>query len=368
MKQLLISSFMLAFGYSLVASPYPDLEEVKKTYKQTYTVNANTVVDISNKYGEIKFEDTPGNTISIVVVATVKASSKSRAEEALDNIKIYFAGTNSLVSAKTEIDKSNSSSWSNWFGGINLIYKIDYYIKCPSKLVLNLTNKYGDIVLPNWNNNINVNLAYGDLNTKNINGNITISDSYSELYIGDVKGNLTVQSKYSDYVINTANNTNITMDYGDITAQSLGNTVLDVDYSDVLLGKTLDLKVESDYSDLKVDGCGEFAGSGDYSDFIIGSVSKNLTNRQTYGSLSISNATTTSGAYKITTSYTDVSIGGLENYSLNFVGKYCNPELSSGFNYTSKDKSNSSYSLIGKKGSGKVSIAMMCTYGEFTLR
>jgi hypothetical protein len=365
MKKLLIFSTLLLADICFASAPI--LEEVKKTFKQSYTINGNTVIEISNKYGEVKFEDTPGNTISITVVATVKASSKSRSEEALSNINVIFSGTSNLVSAKTEIEQTKSS-WSSWFGSDNISYRIDYYIKCPSKQVINVTNKYGNIILPTWNNKANITVAYGGLNAPKVVGPLTVTDSYSDLIIGDVAGALTIKSKYSEYELGSARSLSMIMDYGDLKATSLGNANIDVDYSDIEIGKMNDLTVDCDYSDIIVSSCGDFIANGDYSDFVLGALSKSLTSTQRYGSLKVTNAIQATGPIKVNGSYTDVSITGVDDYTLTFSGRYCTPNVGAGFNYTLKDKSGSSYSLNGKSGSGKIPVNVSMSYGSFNFR
>jgi hypothetical protein len=365
MKKLLIFSTLLLADICFASAPI--LEEVKKTFKQSYTINGNTVIEISNKYGEVKFEDTPGNTISITVVATVKASSKSRSEEALSNINVIFSGTSNLVSAKTEIEQTKSS-WSSWFGSDNISYRIDYYIKCPSKQVINVTNKYGNIILPTWNNKANITVAYGGLNAPKVVGPLTVTDSYSDLIIGDVVGALTIKSKYSEYELGSARSLSMIMDYGDLKATSLGNANIDVDYSDIEIGKMNDLTIDCDYSDIMVSSCGDFIANGDYSDFVLGALSKSLTSTQRYGSLKVTNAIQATGPIKVNGSYTEVSITGVDDYTLTFSGRYCTPNVGAGFNYTLKDKSGSSYSLNGKSGSGKIPVNVSMSYGSFNFR
>ena len=119
--------------------------EKTKTIKKEFSVNADALLEIKNKYGNVDVVSWSENRIVIVVTITTSGNDEGKVEDKLDDITVDFESSSSHVSAVTRIGNS-SSSWFNW-GKNNVNYKIDYTVKMPVTNNANLVNDYGSISL-----------------------------------------------------------------------------------------------------------------------------------------------------------------------------------------------------------------------------
>ncbi|HNX67804.1 MAG TPA: hypothetical protein PKH02_13040, partial [Bacteroidales bacterium] len=114
-------------------------EEVSKDYHKEFTPGPNSTLSITNKFGDVVTETWADNKIVIDVKVTVEQSSREKAEKIIQLISINFAETGNDFSAETDFDEDFSSmKWGNNH------FSIDYNIKMPANVNLNITNKYGN--------------------------------------------------------------------------------------------------------------------------------------------------------------------------------------------------------------------------------
>lgn len=276
--------------------------EKTKTIKKEFAVNADALLKINNRYGNIDIISWSENRIVIEVRITAKGNDAERVEERLDDITVLFEADRNEVYAKTIIGKSKSSSWFSWTNKKNVHYKINYRIKMPITNSTNLTNDYGNISL------------------NELKGNARINCDYGALSIGDLYGYK--NSIYIDYAgsstIGLINGGSIDADYSKFTVERAGKIKLNANYTTSIFENVKALNYSCDYGSLKIYKAASVVGNGDYLSTRLGTILKKVEIDADYGSIRIEDLADGFESVNINSNYTGIKIGTPKNSSFTF--------------------------------------------------
>jgi len=298
--QFIIAIFMVLPMLSM-ANPIKkkwDYEKTK-TIKKDFDVNADALLNIKNKYGNVDVVSWNQNRIEIEVIITVSGNNESKVIERLSKINVNFENSRSAVSAKTSIE-NKSKNWYN--SGNKMNYEINYKVKVPVTNSVDLNNDYGTISLNEIKGRAEINCDYGKITTKELmSGNNIINFDYTNnSYFEYIKGGK-INADYSGFTIGKTESLTIVADY----TKSHVEIAEDINYN-------------CDYGGLTIDKVNNVTGNGDYLTTKIGDVYKNIEIKGDYGSLKINNMTDNAGDINIESDYMNITIGYASNYSFNF--------------------------------------------------
>jgi hypothetical protein len=225
---------LLAINAGVAHAQQDRYNEKQKTFTQSYPLLAADKISLRNKYGDTRIKAWDKNEVKVDVAIEVKSNSAERAQELLDAITVSHSKTEGLVQFKTEI-KSMSGSWSGR-GNRFQSMEINYTVYMPVTNNLHIAHAYGDVELPNYEGNTDIQVQYGDFAGGALNGsNNELDVSYGSVNLRSIK-NGDINVKYSGC---------------DIDKMS-GTTDIDLAYcSDVNLGidnSTGDVKLKNAYS------------------------------------------------------------------------------------------------------------------------
>lgn len=267
--------------------------EKTKSLKKEYTVNADALLKINNKYGNVDVTSWDGNKIIIEVKITVSGNDEDKVMKRLEMIDVDFEGSRSLVSAKTIIEKK-SSTWSwNWGRKSNVNYQINYKVKVPVTNNINLKNDYGNVYLNEIRGDANINCDYGKI-------------IIGELHSNNNKINIDYCSAST---ISRMNGGSINADYSKFTVENAGNIDLNADYTTSVFEKIKTLDYNCDYGSLKVNNASSVIGNGDYLTTRLGSISKKVAITSDYGSIRIEELRDGFDSVEINGDYCGIKIG-----------------------------------------------------------
>lgn len=276
--------------------------EKSKTIKKEYTVNADALLKIDNKYGNIDVISWDGNRVEIEVKITVSGNDEDKVIKRLSMIDVEFEASRSEVSAKTVIEKK-SSSWSwGWGKNNNVNYKINYKVKMPVTNDADLRNDYGNITL------------------NELEGDGSINCDYGSIIIGDLHSN---NNKINiDYTNNSTiglmNGGSINADYSKLTIEEAGTVNLNADYTTTIFEDVKTLDYNCDYGSLKIEKGENIEGDGDYLTLKMGTISKAAKIDADYGSVRIEKLLAGFSLVDIDGSYTGIKIGVPKEKGFNF--------------------------------------------------
>lgn len=276
--------------------------EKTKTIKKEFDVNADALLTIKNKYGNVDVISWDQNRVEIEVTITVSGNNESKVIDRLSKINVNFENSRSAVSAKTSIENS-SKGWYNSNNKMN--YQINYKVKVPVTNSVDLNNDYGTITL------------------NEIKGKAEISCDYGKILIGSLyHENNSINIDYtSDSEIELMNGGTINADYSKFRIEKAKNIDLNADYTDSEFGQMEDLKFACDYGKLVVDRANNIDGNGDYLTIRLGTVYKNLSIDADYGGIKVDKLMKGFSNVRIHSDYAGIKIGMDNDISFNFIGK-----------------------------------------------
>jgi len=240
-KSIAALTFVLFLGLQVFAG---GLEEYKKEYHESYNVNSDVILNVSNKYGFVKIVTGETDQVTIDVKITVEAKNQEKAQKVFNQIIIDISGSESEVSAITTI-KNNSK-----FKELS----IDYTITMPVSGNLKATNKFGSFYLNEINGSSKIYVAYGSADIGNLNSKT--NDLTVKFGSGKVKyaHYLNYTTQYSAAKVGRAKLLNLNNQYGGVDVGEVGRMEFTNAYGDADLGTIVELKIKTKFGDVDVEG------------------------------------------------------------------------------------------------------------------
>lgn len=206
-------------------------QELTKEWSKTYAVDADATLSVNNKFGDIVLTTWDQNTIEVKVTITVEDGSEKSAQKTLDAISIQDKSSKSRVELKTDMDSKGNSG--------NRELSIDYEIKAPASLHLELKNAFGGISVPN------------------IQGSVALDVSYGSFKAGvlSAKENALIFN-FSNGIIEQFGGGSITFNYGTLDIDDCKTSVIKSSFSTINLDAVTDLTLDSQYDKVSIDQAG----------------------------------------------------------------------------------------------------------------
>lgn len=319
--------------------------EYTKQFRRGWTKSSVTALKITNKFGEIKINDTGGDSVTIKVVITVDNPSSGKAKELMNMIQVDFQKSGGLVSAETRIEDSFRSKQK---------FSIDYLINVPKDRELNITNRYGSVTV-------------NELDAK---GSFAIS--YGSMTAGKMKapaGNpVRISISYGKADLETINEAVMEFRYSKLYAGEINQLTLNSRYSDINLTKTGSLTLDSKYDAVSTDEVDDLKSVSKYTNYKVGLLTGSVDLDTGYGSVRISRVDARFDRIKIVNSYGGINIGLNElNYRLQAVCDYCELNYPDSRYKGNRIRDNHRFSLDGNVGAGGGSVSITSRYGGVKL-
>lgn len=204
-----------------------DVVEKVKNYSKSYSVDGNDKLVINNTYGKVTVNTWAKNEFKVDVQIKAYANEEEDAQKMLDNISITDSKENSVISFKTNIERTQNNNgnnfWGTWFSnGKSNTRKseINYIIYMPAKSQLQISNRYGATILPDLQGKLIIDNSYGSLTGKNL------SNPANEIKV-----------RYGSANIENLGSSNLTVSYGSLNLGEADKLNADVSYSSAKIGK-----------------------------------------------------------------------------------------------------------------------------------
>jgi hypothetical protein len=257
-----LSNYISLLTVTLIILPWIALnaQDFTKTYDGKYDVDKGAVLVIENKFGDVKCMTWDQNSVSILVTVKVEASNQERANKVFDKIEVTLNGSRTRVEGSTEVGNISNSDFS-----------INYDIKLPKWINIDLTNQFGDIYIDEIDGTSKIRLEYGAMEANALNGlqnNLTIKFSDGEAgFIKDGKvsleyseweskgaENLEIYSRFSELNFDKIAKLNLDSQYDEVNFETAGEVICVSKFSELNFGKINgDFDFDIEYGELDVD-------------------------------------------------------------------------------------------------------------------
>jgi hypothetical protein len=205
-----------------------EVKEKVKNYSKSYSVDGNDKLVINNTYGKVTVNTWAKNEVKVDVQIKAYANEEDDAQKMLDNISITDSKENSVISFKTNIERTNNNNngnnfWGTWFSnGKSNTRKseINYTIYMPAKSQLQISNRYGATILPDLQGKLIIENSYGSLTGKNL------SNPANDIKV-----------RYGSANIENLGSSNLSVAYGSLNLGEADKLNADVSYSSAKIGK-----------------------------------------------------------------------------------------------------------------------------------
>lgn len=291
-----------------------------KEIRRNYQVSPNALLEIENKYGEIDITTWDQDKVEMVVTLKTNGNDKEAVQKRLEELDVIFKNSPSRVSAKTYLESSRNSFFSWFRGSGNVNIEINYKIKAPVGINLNLENDYGSVNIDRLEGNANISVDYGQLLVGELMGddNVIEMDYTRNSKFGYIRKG-SIEADYSDYTIEEAGMLNISADYSNTKVRKVEFLEFSCDYGSIDVGQVKNIKGDGDYLSTTIDSVyGSLDLNLDYGSATIRQMMRNmesLTINSDYTTLKIGYFPDSSWRYRLNSSY--AGIRGIDQAAFN---------------------------------------------------
>lgn len=290
-KKLLFGLFLALIGFVI----YPTnsfAEKLNKSFQKEFKVDKNSKLIINNRFGQVSIENWDKKSVLIEVEVTVEHSSKDKAERILSSISVTLDQVGNEIRGVTEVQDNIMKSCGNinFNSSDSKELSIDYKVKMPKDLTIDLTNKFGDTFIDELTGHSTIEIKYGNLKANRI--FYGSNDPLSMLTIG----------------------------YGNASIDEVEWMRFDIKYANVDIVKSKALVVLSKFSKISVDQASSIVVDSKYDTYNIGTIA-NIVGESGYTTYRIKQF---DKKMDIETKYGDVKIESVNSQfeSISFVGSY----------------------------------------------
>ena len=259
-RALLYKSLLLAF-FTLPAMTSIAQDEVEKQITKSYPIDEDGTITIENKYGDIEINGWEEDFVDIKIDVIVKGKNTDRIETLLDRIQPDITARASFISIETEFTEEKRNFFSNLFRTVTAEFNrsnldVNYVVNLPKKVKLEIINKFGDVLINDYEGRMDVELEHGDLRILG-----AIDDGRVELKFGefntsdDFTGRLIIKNgevniRKSDYLSLDGSGSEIKIKSINKLVLTSNKDEIEIDYVETLNGNTR-------FTDIEIEEAGE---------------------------------------------------------------------------------------------------------------
>lgn len=215
----LVICFFVAFSFTAVGQ-----NKATKEIKKSHRLSNNGTLLLENKYGNIFIYGWDKESIDITVSIEAQRKNLDDAKELLNRITSNITATENQIIVKSEIEKKGKSFFKKYLSKIDPFKNektntsINYTIYLPKSAAVEINNKYGDLIISDWNGKLDAHVEHGDIRT-----------------------------------IEQISNSNISIKYGKLKARILEESEIESKDASVTIENSKNLKINSDGSEINLD-------------------------------------------------------------------------------------------------------------------
>ncbi|MCW3804966.1 hypothetical protein [Plebeiibacterium marinum] len=240
---------------------------------RTFKIAASGTLEITNKYGSVFIDTWDKDSVKINLEFIISEKNENRFKKTKSSVSFDFSGNSFYRSAKTLYGNNYSSLFKDLKEATNLLSSneeqthVNYYVTIPDYINLKIDNKYGNIILPSLNGDINIKLANGDLQARELNGNSNLQLSFGSTIIKKVEQG------------------NLSLNFMETSIENTSNITLESKSSDVAINKCNLLKLDARRGKIIIEECNYIFGDSEFCELYFNKLKKEIGLNIKYGVL-----------------------------------------------------------------------------------
>lgn len=220
--------------------------ERSKEISKSYDVSPQGALSIDNKYGDVHVDTWDRNRVEVVITVTAVKGSAQKAEEYLDKVDFEIRdGNKDDLEFKTVFNGNINNRR-------NEKLEIEYQVKAPSTLNLNMKNNYGNLYIAESSGDANIRVGYGNLKADKLTGDVYLKVSYGNGEVEAVSDGEIIAS-YSNLSVDNLGDVEITNNYSNMDFGDAGTVDISNKYGNLTMESAKNLEGYSKYGSVKVD-------------------------------------------------------------------------------------------------------------------
>jgi hypothetical protein len=267
-----------------------------RTLMKSFRAGNDAILEVTNKYGDIHVSHSRGDSITVRVEITASSNTGSKLDAMMSDVKVSLSMTNETVRAETSFEKGITPLFESLKGLTkNLInfdsrLKIDYYVECPPRTALRITNSYGDVYIGDETRELALKLSNGTLDAAAVHNAQLMELTFCKANVRSIdEGKLTLS-------------------FSELRSRETGKIKLASVSSKVWIDRCGNLDLDSKRDDLNFGIAGQITGVSYFSDIIANEVYGEINMSAKYGNLSFENIDPSFTMIDIRSSYTDIDL------------------------------------------------------------
>lgn len=213
-------------------------------------VKDKSKLKIINGFGHVNVKKGEGKDIKVNMLVKMRHNYEEKEAEriASDMLKVIndSSDTIKLINNREKYTVNNQVK--------NL--EVDLDITIPYDMELDITNKYGEIIVNDCGKAAIIENKHGNVFIDTLNGNIDVKNSYGEIEIADVQGNVKVENRHGKVLVNQiSKDVSIAVEYGVVKINDIGGNADISNTHEPIAAQKIggNLAIESKYCELDID-------------------------------------------------------------------------------------------------------------------
>ncbi len=258
-KHIVLTAFCCFIGAMVMAQ-----SERNKSWSKSYDLPATGSVQIENKYGNVVVNGWDREELKVSIDIKVVHRKDENAKKLIDRIQPKVTQAGDYVRITSEIVDKSSSLFSRYFNKANPFdfdksnIQIDFEVYMPVNAELNVTNKFGDLIVGAWNGDLDADIQHGDVWVNDEISTAKIDMRFGKLNLGNI-----------DYG-------SIKMSNGAIDVENAQKLKIISSGSAIKLDEVANLELYSSKDEVSLEGIGNLRGDFKFSNVDIISVDSEM--------------------------------------------------------------------------------------------
>ena len=244
-----------------------DNAKLTKTISKAYSTNKIDRLEIHNKYGDLILNNWDKDSVVISITIAAFGKNEEAAERLMKRTEVQFDEVSYGVEVYTEITKSDGwlkDFWNEMSGYSQTIISkdqltIDFQVYLPADLDVELSNKYGDIYIPERTGATRLDLSNGNLKAEDLQGVLNLTVRFGNADVSMVR-NGEVSLKSAEFNLEEAERLRIQSNSSEINLGAVNRLNINSRTDKIVISELANLEGQSSFTKIRLKN---FGGSMD---------------------------------------------------------------------------------------------------------